>query len=200
MLLKRNYFFRALSFFSPMLNQLINVFWTIVSFAAVGFYWRVYITEKGSRWTLYVIIILSILFSIIPGKWLSALTLSSNRKTYERIGVRIVLWFVQNGTFVNRIQRKPASQKGLITNRRSALVYLKTIDMQERYHYCCFVFFTLSAFSALSFAKTEFALFISLSNIIYNVYPILVQQYNRLRINSVISRSTTSNDFVPNKL
>ncbi|MEO6283145.1 MAG: hypothetical protein ABIN80_23720 [Dyadobacter sp.] len=170
-----------------MLNQLINVFWTLASFMAVGSYWGVHFAEKRSPSVLGAIIVVSVLCYMTPRRWLSALTLSENRRTYERIGVKFMLWFVQNGTFVNRIQRKFSKEKAIITSRKKASTYLSTIDMQERYHYCCFVFFILSAISALLIGKTESAFFIMLWNILYNVYPILLQQYNRLRINSVLS-------------
>ena len=175
--------------FETMLNQLINVFWTLTSFTVVGVYWGLYFTEKGSLGTLYTIIVLSILVYFIPARWLSALKLGKNRRTYERAGVRFVLWFVQNGTFVNRIQQKVTSRRKLITSRKSALAYLSTISMQERYHYCCFVFFILSALSAIFMGKIVLALLILLSNVVYNVYPILLQQYNRLRINLLLSGS-----------
>jgi hypothetical protein len=176
-----------------MLNQLINVFWTVVSFTAVGYYWGLYFAEKRAPLTLVVIVILSILFYLTPRKWLSLLTLSNNRRIYERIGVRLILWFVQNGTFVNRIQRKFGKQRGMISSRKNALAYLSTIDMQERYHYCCLVFFALSSVSALVTGRTEEAFYISLSNIVYNIYPILLQQYSRLRIEMLLSGNSMAN-------
>jgi hypothetical protein len=171
-----------------MLNQFINVFWTIVSFTIVGQYWGGYYAEKGSLWTLYIIIVISISVYTISAKWLLVLTLSNNPRTYERIGVKWVLLFVQNGTLVNRMKRMFGSKPGTITTRKGARAYLKTVDMQERFHYCCLVLFGLSAVSALFTGKNGLAIFITFWNIIYNVYPILLQQYNRLRIQRIMSR------------
>ncbi|WP_221391941.1 hypothetical protein [Dyadobacter sp. NIV53] len=173
-----------------MLNQLINVFWTATSFAVVIYYWERYISEKGIHWPLYVIISLSVLVYLFPGRWFSAFTLSNKRRTYERLGVRFILWFVQNGTFVARVRRNRT--EALISNRKSASTYLTTIAMQERYHYCCFVFFLLSTGSAFLIGKITLALLILLSNLVYNVCPILLQQYNRLRINLLLSGSGLS--------
>jgi hypothetical protein len=181
-----------------MINQLINVFWTIVSFAVAGFYWGLHFAEQRPAMILWWILVLSILGYMTPRKWLLALTLSDNRKTYERIGVTFILWFVQNGTWVNRLQRKSGKHKALIHNRKSARSYLGTIDMQERYHYSCFVFFTLSACVALLTGKTAMAFLITLSNIIYNVYPILLQQYNRLRIGLILSGESRGDEVPEN--
>ncbi|MCE7059770.1 hypothetical protein [Dyadobacter sp. CY343] len=171
-----------------MLNQLINVFWTIASFAAVGYYWGLYFAERKSPYILIVFVALSILGSMLPRKWLSALTLSNDRRTYERLGVTFILRFVQNGTFVKRIEAKFGRKVSIVNNQKKALAYLGTINVQERYHYCCLVFFILSSISALFTGKIALALLITLSNIIYNIYPILLQQYNRLRIHSMLSR------------
>jgi hypothetical protein len=175
-----------------MLNQLINIIWTVASFSLIGVYWGRYYAENGSLSTLYTIIVLSMLSYILPKSWLSALTLSDNRKVYERIGVKFILWFVQNGRFVNLVKRKSGTQLGLITSRKSARTYLSTIAMQERYHYSCLVFFMLSALSASLSGKMGIAFGILFWNILYNVFPILLQQYNRLRIKTLLSEIGSS--------
>ena len=170
-----------------MLNQVINLFWTIVSFAVFGVYWGRYFAEQRSPWVLALFIVLSILIWAIPAKWFSALTISKSKRTYERMGVKFLLLFVQNGTLVNRLQRKYSKKSGLIHNRSQAQSYLKTIAMQERYHYCCLVLFLLTTLSAFSTGKPCIALLITLCNILYNIYPILLQQYNRQRIGTLLN-------------
>lgn len=172
-----------------MLNQMINVFWTLISFTVVGRFWGRYFAEGGSIWPLYIILVASILTYKVPAKWLLALTLSSDRRTYEALGVKTIRWFVQNGTLVARIKQRIGSSKHeRIITRQSIEAYLKNIVIQERFHYSCFVFFTFSTFSALSTGKIGMALSITFWNILYNIYPVLLQQYNRLRIQSLISR------------
>ncbi len=146
-----------------MLNQIINLFWTMVAFATFGVYWGLYFAEQRSTWTLIIFITLSILTYAIPPKWLLILTISKNRKVYERIGVKLLLFFVQNGTLVNRIQKWYGKKTGLIQNRIQAQSYLKAIAMQERFHYCCFVLFSLTTLCAFSTGKLGIALLIMLS-------------------------------------
>lgn len=172
-----------------MLNQLINLLWTAASFSVVGFYWGQYLAEKGDPLIPEVIIAFSLVCSILPRRWLSVLTLSDNLRTYERMGVKFTLWFVQNGTLVKRIQQKFGKYRRVITSSKNALAYIGTINMQERYHYSCFVFFILSAMSAAVIGKIELAFLITICNVAYNVYPILLQQYNRLRIKLLFSKT-----------
>lgn len=162
------------------------MFWTMVCFAPVGFYWALYFAEKRPAWLLFTSIGISLLISMLPARWLSALTISKDRKFYERIGVTFIRWFVQNGKLVNWVKGKYLLNSGLIHNRKEALNYLGTIAMQERFHYSCFLLFLLSTIDALCIGKTGMALLILLCNILYNVYPILLQQYNKLRINLIL--------------
>ncbi|SDG90719.1 hypothetical protein SAMN04487996_12536 [Dyadobacter soli] len=171
-----------------MLNQLINVLWTIVSFSVVGCYWGMYFAEKRTGFMLYVIVFVSVIAFHVPAKLISALNLSSNTRAYERVGIRAMRWLVQDGMLVSRVNRYMGKSHRTVRNRQDAGSYLVKIAMQERFHYSCFVFFTLSSFSALSTGKMGMALLMTVSNIIYNLYPILLQQYNRLRIKRVLSR------------
>lgn len=175
---------------STMLNQIINLFWTILSFAILGTYWGLYFAEQRSPLVPVTFVVLSILISAIPNRWLRRLKLSNDKKTYQRIGVKLLMYFVQNGTLVNRIQRKYHKKSGIIHNRKQAQDYLKTIVIQEKFHYCCFALFLFTTVSAFSTGKPGMTLLIMLCNMLYNVYPILLQQYNRLRIDSLLRQNS----------
>ncbi len=172
-----------------MLNQIINFFWNTLSFGIFGVYWGGYLAEQRSPLVLAVFVVFSITPCTIPASWIDKFAISEDKKTYERIGVRMLLYFVQNCLLVNYMQKKHQKKPGLIHNRTQAEDYLKTIRMQERFHYCCFILFTLSICSAFLTQKPGMALLILLCNITYNVYPILLQQYNRIRINSLLRPS-----------
>lgn len=176
-----------------MLNQLINVFWTTLSFSLIGWYWGLYFAENRSPLILIMSITLSILIYVLPAKWLNALMLSKDRKTYERLGLKFFRYFVQDGTLVNRYLRKHKMDFGVIRNRNHAIVYLRTISIQERFHYCCLIMFTLTSLCAIVLGRPGLGLLIVLNNILYNVYPILLQQYNKVRINTVLANGRLNN-------
>jgi hypothetical protein len=172
-----------------MLNQIINLFWTIACFIPIGWYWGLYLAEKRSHWILIMVIILSMLVYLLPAKWLDILTLSKQRKTYEKLGLKSFRYFVQNGTLVNRLKSKQ-KRYGIIHNREHAIGYLQAIAMQERFHYCCLILFTLTTICAFMTNRPLLGTVVLLSNILYNIFPILLQQYNRLRINATIGGKT----------
>lgn len=179
-----------------MFNQLINIFWTIIAFSVTGHYWGRYFTEKHSLWLVYIYIVISMFAYNIPARWVSFLTLSNNRRIYEMIGIRAMRWLVQDGMYVSRVNRRLGKKHRRISGTGSARAYLTTIAVQERFHYSCFVFFALSTASALRSGQVHLAISIMLCNIVYNVFPILLQQYNRLRIKNLLYQAADIPDLL----
>jgi hypothetical protein len=141
--------------------------------------------ENYSAW-LYVLILLSAAFAFLPNGIFSELQLSSNKKFYERLGVKLIQKLVQNGTFANNAIHKNDPQYKVIKNRAQAQNYLSTIAMYEHYHLACFVFFGLTFIHALYQQQFVLALLILSADVIYNVCPILLQQYNKLKVMRVL--------------
>jgi hypothetical protein len=159
-------------------NQLLNLCWTVISFLPVLFYW---LSRKPDIW-LYTFIILSLLFGMLPKKFYKQLQPSSNLKFYKKYGVLTIRRFVQNGDLINHFFRQKSPHYKVINDLRQIKGYLETIAMYERYHFMCFMFFLSTSILSLMEQKPVLAILITLSNIIYNVCPIFLQQYNRLRI------------------
>jgi hypothetical protein len=157
------------------LNQLINFFWTAAGFAVVLMYWL----KADSNLVLGILIILSLLPAFLPSRFLQ---LSNHPKIYEQWGVKRIRQFVQNGDLVNKATANTEPGQNHVKDSRSREKYLRTIVMYERYHLICFAFFCLTALHAGFNGEARYALTIMLSNVLYNIAPILLQQYNRARI------------------
>jgi len=161
------------------MNQAINLFWTILCFIPIG----LSLGSSGNLVLGYAFLAISLLVLLVP---LRFWTLSHQPAFYERTGVKIFRKFVQNGDFVNRLSRNTNPGYRVIKNKQQAVQYLKTAKMQEFYHLICLVFFTLNTVYAIVQRYYLFALIIALANLFYNIYPILLQQYNRARIVKII--------------
>lgn len=148
-----------------MLNQTLNVVWTIIGFFPVCYFWFLH----GVDWPFYVLVLFSIASCFLPETIYRKLTISKNQRVYKRLGVKFIRRFAQDGDF----------QGGRATGVKA---YLSKIQMFERYHFCCLIFFQVSSVYACYFEQYTLAFAIFFCNIIYNVYPILLQQYNRIRI------------------
>lgn len=160
------------------MNQFINFFWTILCFAGVLLYW----TAAGLSTGFYVFIMISFVPVFLPRQVLDRFQLSRSTRFYERLGVKFIRRFVQHGDIANRFSRKNKPGYRVTGPKNAARAYLKTIAMYERFHILCLLFFVFTATRALLENKFMIALIIMISNIIYNFCPILLQQYNRIRI------------------
>lgn len=160
------------------MNQAINFFWTIVCFMPVGICWY----TAGSLVPCYWFLAASLLCLFIPARMLQ---ISNNPAFYTRVGIKFFRKFVQNGDYVNRFIRKSKPAYKLIKNRESATSYTKTLAIYHAYHFGCLVFFALTMVYTVINTDYMLAVIIAFSNILYNVYPILLQQYNRARIRNI---------------
>lgn len=147
-----------------MLNQILNVSWTIIGFLPVSYFWFLH----GIHWPFYVLTALSLLTCFLPEAVYRKLDISSDLRVYRRLGVKFIRRFAQDGNF-------QAGKKDGIRH------YLNKIQMFERYHFCCLFFFQASSVYACYYEEYLLAFSIFLCNVLYNVLPILLQQYNRLR-------------------
>lgn len=160
------------------MNQFINFFWTALGFAALFAYW---FSVGLSAW-FYLFIGLSVIPAFLSRSFFYRVQLSRNTKFYERLGVRFIRKFVQYGDFANRLARKSYPAHPVIRRTANPKGYLSTIMMYERYHFICLIFFLLTSIIAMLQGRYSVALLIMISNMIYNVCPILLQQFNRIRV------------------
>jgi hypothetical protein len=159
------------------MNQAVNFFWTILCFIPVIGFWL-----TADMFTCYIFIGISIASLLLPAKLLQ---LSNQPKFYEKLGIKLIRKFVQNGEYINAFLKKRNPQYKTIHGKAGATSYMNTVIMYERYHFLCFVFFLLTGMFAIISARYTVAAFIFLANIIYNICPILLQQYNVVRIQKI---------------
>jgi len=166
------------------LNQLLNFFWTILCFLPVLWYW----VMRGPDSWLYGSIIFSIICGLLPEGFFRLLQISQSVRVYEKYGAKIIRKFVQQGDMINRLFRQQYPGRKVIRDASQAKNYLKTIAMYERYHFMCFLFFLSTAMHSLFAHRFLFALLITIGNVLYNICPIFLQQYNRLRVRRLLKK------------
>jgi hypothetical protein len=163
------------------MNQAINSFWTILCFIPVIMVW---VSEYSVLW-LCVFLVVSVLSQLIPA---GLLQLSLNPQFYERLGVKFIRKFVQHGQYVNQYFRRNDHGHKTVKNKAMAFQYQNTILMYQRFHLICFLFFILTAVYAFALHIYMACVLTFLSNIIYNICPILLQQYNRARLQKLANK------------
>ncbi|TWR27428.1 hypothetical protein FPZ43_13175 [Mucilaginibacter pallidiroseus] len=157
------------------MNQVINFFWTILCGLPVVIFWIFF----GDVQLLIAFLIISLLSLFIPARFMQ---LSKKPVWYNKFGVKVTRRYVQHGDWVNSRSKVKNPAYRVIANRSSVGKYRKMIRLYERYHFFCFVLFTLTFIYAIVGSHYTLAPFIFIANIIYNVMPLMLQQYNTARL------------------
>jgi hypothetical protein len=167
-------------------NQLINFFWSILAFAPIVYFCYQYLPPK----LLYIFSGISCLVIFLPTSLLNKIQLSQSSQAYTQIGIRFIKKYTQDGDLVNRIIKNQHPQYKYVENKQAIKKLIGKSYMQEKFHYLVFVFFLCIMVYAILLGLIGWAIFIGIANIIYNLYPIFLQQYNRIRINSLLKRQS----------
>ena len=162
-------------------NQIINLFWTTVCFAPIVRLWYLYFHPT----ILIVSLAVSFLPVLIPTKYFGILQISRNRKFYESLSIKALQSLTQDGKLVSTLADKQNQHYRIIKKRVVRKTYKSQIALYERYHIICLVFFSISFVYAIHQRVLLISFLILFSNIVYNIIPILIQQYNKLRLGLV---------------
>jgi len=165
-----------------LLNQLINLFWTILAFAPVLAFWL----AVGPNIYLFLLMTLSVCTLYVPEEFYEFIQISGRVDFYENLQLKIFRRFTQDGDLVKQIIGNKDQSTSLVRSKTDLTNYLNTIRVYERFHFICLAFFLLTTLYAIVLTNFAIALMITLANVIYNVIPLLLQQYNKLRIKKLL--------------
>lgn len=162
-------------------NLVPNLFWSLVNLVPL----TVFCYSFVDRYLLWCLVGISLLAALLPRQFFRRIQLSKAAAAYKRLGVAFVNRFTQNGVVVNGlIKRQYPGYRVVSFEKRAIRKLLLQSYMYEKFHFVFFVFFTLVTFIALIEGYFSWALLLSFCNVLYNVYPILLQQYVQVRITS----------------
>lgn len=158
-------------------NMIPNIVWSLINFAPVYFFYAL----PGNLHYLWIAIVISLAGYLLPVSFYSYLQLSNSIRTYNKLGIRIVRKYAQDGDLINKLIRKkyPGYKPHIQPNFKK---HIGKTYFYEKFHFVCLLFFLLTTAFAFMQGNIILGILIMIANILYNVYPILLQQYNRLRI------------------
>ncbi|MGV3586039.1 MAG: hypothetical protein ACO1OF_03465 [Adhaeribacter sp.] len=166
-------------------NAIPNVLWSVLNLLPVSVFCYRFLPLK----LLLVFLGISFLTVLLPKGFFYNIQLSQTTAVYKKIGVGFINKFTQNGAIINKLIRKryPA-YKVVSGSKRSVAKVLGQTFMFEKFHFLLFVFFSFIMVYALVKGYLGWALVLFITNILYNIYPCLLQQYIRVRLSSAIKR------------
>ncbi|WP_375437672.1 hypothetical protein [uncultured Hymenobacter sp.] len=159
-------------------NAVPNIFWSVLSLGPLC----VFCYQHMARPWLYGFLAASFLAYVVPISRFRHWQLSGGPAAYRQLGVPLVNRFTQHGDLINRLVRRQYPDYRHIRTRTSLGALIRTSYHQERFHLMLFLFFLLSGVYAAAHGYWKWALLLTLVNVVYNLYPIWLQQYLRVRL------------------
>lgn len=107
-------------------------------------------------------------------------------RAYELVGVRFFKRFVTNGDLINQWARKLDQGYRLIRGQQSAQAWTPNTDQGERSHLVLLLMGFLTAGYAVRIGWLGWVAALVTGNLIFNLYPVLLQRYLRCRIERLL--------------
>ena len=146
-----------------------------------------YVAGDGEFKWLCVFIAISYLISRLPKSFYDRFQISTDLKFYKRLGVDKFKRLATNGDLINRKIRKKYPTHRNVTNYETVRRNLDETYAIEKSHTVLFVFCLLTNIHAFWANSMGIAITLFIGNILFNYYPNLLQQYNRIRYMRVVN-------------
>lgn len=125
----------------------------------------------------------------IADAWFDPKSFEQNPKVYEKLGIRTFKKYIPTGDLMNRLVWKRLGAEDLVKPTLESLKnYEKYTRLYESVHLTALGLGAVTMAAQLSSGQIEGAVFTAGINTLVNVYPILLQRYNRSRLYKVINR------------
>jgi hypothetical protein len=169
---------------SSLYNAVANVFWSLLAFVPVSIFCYRFV-ERAWLWAF---VAASVIALMVPASTLKYLELGSAVTPYRKLGVHRVNHLVQHGTLIRNLLRRRYPEYRPKRSRTTTAYLLQNTYVRERFHWAVLLFFLLTSLYAIARGYPGWALLITILNVVYNLYPIWLQQYIRMRVNRSCSK------------
>lgn len=171
-------------------NMIPNLLWTALLLVPVTVFCYSWM-EKKLFWIFFVISTSAI---FLPTIFFDKIQVSNKAGFYKKIGVGFINRFTQNGDIINGLLRKKYPGYKVVSPKNiSVRKLINQTYVFEKFHFILFLFFVLLTGYAIIKGYFAWATLFFISNIIYNIYPALLQQYIRIRLKVSTERTKAIN-------
>ncbi len=122
----------------------------------------------------------------LPASYYKVRSFERSGRVYEVLGVKLFRWFVPDGDLANRWRRHREPTHRIIRNRRFAEAFVARTELSEKSHMVVLLVGLVSAAYAWQIGWQGWAIYLTVGNLLVNVYPILLQRYTRARLLPIV--------------
>jgi hypothetical protein len=160
-------------------NILPNLLWSILSLLPLTIFCYRHLPLQ----LLILFLAISLPPAFLPSSMIDRLRIARKARTYRKLGVGLVQGLSQHGDIVNRLIRRTYPEyKAVRRDAKSVKGLITQTYAYEKFHLMLFLFFSLASMYALGRGLVSWAAALFVLNLLYNVYPILLQQYIRMKL------------------
>jgi hypothetical protein len=138
--------------------------------------------------TLAILLMMSVAPWWLPRSYYEVRPFERSGRIYQILGIRLFRRFVPDGDLANRLRRRREPDHRLIRGRRSVPAFIRRTELSERGHLVWLLAGVLSAAYAWQIDWPGWALYLTVGNVLVNLYPILLQRYTRARLIRIVRR------------
>ena len=165
------------------INLLLNLIWSFIFLFPLV----IFCYNKMDRNWFIISLIISMAAIFLPKSFFNAMQVSKSSRFYRKAGIEFFNQFIQNGTLLNRfIKGKFPGYQRFNSKEEAFKKLFSQTYMYEKFHFILFIFFAETVVFAILYGFYGWIVFFIIGNIFYNIYPILLQQYIRLRLSRLI--------------
>ncbi|PUZ22469.1 hypothetical protein GA0116948_10965 [Chitinophaga costaii] len=163
-------------------NTLPYLIWSAMHLVPAFYYYDHFMLPS---WLWVILPLWGLPYTLRPAV-MDFVSLSKRPEWYHRLGVDVIQDYVQHGGMVNRLIRRRYPAYRIVYDKATVRKQLSASYMFERFHLGMLLLFGALSVHAVSGRCWKWALLLLLSNGMYNVYPILLQQFIRLRLKRLL--------------
>jgi len=173
--------FQKISRIAAIYNMIPNLLWTALFLVPITIFCYTFVTPK----TTFILLGLCLIPIFFPNSFFDNIQLSNNSHFYRRIGVKYINTFAQSGNLLNQYLKKKYPNFKVVSRNKASIkkLYYQTYFF-EKFHFSLFLFFTIVTIYAGIQGHFYWVLILTISNMLYNIYPNLLQQYVRVKLKS----------------
>ena len=170
-------------------NMIPNLLWTALFLIPMVIFCYAFMTLK----TTCVLLGVSCIPIFFPNSFFDSIQLSRSAQWYRKLGVKYINAFAQNGSLLNKILKKKYPNFKVLSRTKASIKkqYHQTYFF-EKFHFALLLFFTMVTIYAGSQGRFYWVLILTISNLLYNIYPNLLQQYIRIKLRSAVTDKNNS--------
>jgi len=142
-----------------------------------------------SLWRFVLSVLACVALAWLPAWWFRVHPFERSGRFYEALGVRWFRQFVPDGDLVNRWRRRRDRDHRIIRGRAALEAFEARTRASEKGHLILLAMGILSAAHAWHIGWQGWAAYITIGNVLVNLFPILLQRYTRSRLQGVLARS-----------